>query len=87
MRYRERRKSRFRVLSFVMGILVALLVRVSSYAGFAEGEMRTKHGSSRQNNDALACDDARESALKLARLDCLTSGGAIAMRSDDGAGQ
>ncbi len=57
--------------------LTCLLGALSSYADSTEKEQRTKQGSSRQNTGALACDKARKSAVKRAKLDCLTSGGVI----------
>jgi hypothetical protein len=56
---------------------MALLGTLSSYADSAEEEKRTKQGSSRKNTEALACDNARKSAMNRAKLDCLTSGGII----------
>jgi hypothetical protein len=46
-------------------------------ADSAAKERRTKKGSSRQSTSAIACDHARDSAMKLAKLDCSTSAGVI----------
>ena len=72
----EGRRS-FHLLSSAIVTLVMLLVALSSYADSAEEEKRTKQGSSRKNTEALACEHARNSAMKRAKLDCSTSGALI----------
>ena len=67
----------FHLLSSAIVTLVVLLGALSSYADSAEEEKRTKQSSSRQNTETLACDNARNSAMKRAKLDCLTGGGLI----------
>ena len=67
----------FQLLSSAIVTLVVLLVALSSYADSAGEDKRTKSGSSRQNTEALACDNARKSAMNRAKLDCSTSGGVI----------
>ena len=76
MRFLEKRRYGFRVLSSVAVALLMLGV-FASHPGSAEGERRTKHSSSRKASQNVACDEARESASKLAELDCMTSGGVI----------
>ena len=58
--------------------VTGLLQTPSAHADSIEEEKRTKSSSSRQNTSTLACDNARTSAMKRAKLDCLTSGGLIA---------
>ena len=64
-----------RTSSAIAVTLLVALGMVPSHVGSAEGETRTKHASNRNDSNALACAEARESALKLAKLDCMTSGG------------
>ena len=77
MRSLTKGRRSFHLLSSAIVTLVVLLGALSSYADSAEEEKRTKRGSSRQNTEALACDNARNSAMNRAKLDCLTSGGLI----------
>ena len=74
---RTRTKRCFRSHTTLVVTLIAVLGIFSSYPGSAEGEMRSKQASSRKDNDKLACEDARESALKLAKLDCMTGAGVL----------
>ena len=77
MRCLTKGRGSFCLLSSAIVTLVVLLGVVSSYADSAEEEKRTKQGSSRQNTEALACDNARNSAMNRAKLDCRASGGLI----------
>jgi len=61
----------------LLAATVLVLGVFSAPSRSAEAKMRTKHSSSRQASEKAACDEARESALKLAELDCMTTGGAI----------
>lgn len=74
MRHFEKRHKIFHAISSVSAAL-AVVGMLSSSPALAEGETKTKQGSSRQSTQKLACDRAQESALKLADLDCDTSGG------------
>jgi hypothetical protein len=65
------------LLSSAMVTLVMLLGALSFPADSAAEEKRTKRQSSRQNTEKLACDEARESAMNRAKLDCLAGGGII----------
>jgi len=62
----------------IVSAALAVVGMLSSSSALAEGETKTKHGSSRQSTQKLACDHAHESALKLADLDCNTAGGILA---------
>ncbi len=77
MRCLTKGRRSFYLLSSAIVTLVVLLGALSSYADSAEEEKRTKRGSSRQNTETLACDNARNSAMTRAKLDCLTTGGVI----------
>ncbi len=77
MRFLTKGKRSFCLLSSAIVTLVVLLGALSSYADSVEEEKRTKQSSSRQNTRTLSCDKAHNSAMKLAKLDCLTSGGLI----------
>ena len=77
MRWLTNGRRSFHLLSSAIVALVVLLGALSSYADSAEEEKRTKQSTSRQNTRTLACDNARNSAMKRAELDCLTSGGQI----------
>lgn len=61
-----------------VGAALAVVGILFSSSALAEGTTRTKQGSSRQSTEKLACERAHESALKLADLDCNTSGGIMA---------
>jgi hypothetical protein len=77
MRCLRKERRSFYLLSSAIVTLLVLLGALSSYADSTEEEKRTKRGSSRQNTEALACDNARNSAMNRAKLDCLASGGLI----------
>lgn len=74
MRRFEKGNKICRAISSISAALAVVGILYSSSA-LAEGETKTKLGSSRQSTQKLACDRAQESALKLADLDCNTGGG------------
>jgi hypothetical protein len=77
MGYLTKGKKSLDLLSSAIVTLVLLLGAPSSFADSVEEEKKIKKGSSRQNTEALACDKARQSATKRAKLDCRTNGGLI----------
>jgi hypothetical protein len=77
MRCLAKRGKSFYLLSSAIVTLVVLLGALSFPADSAAEEKRTKRESSRQSTEKLACDTARDSAMRRAKLDCLASSGII----------
>lgn len=83
MRYLKNSHRSFRVLSLLAATVLVVGV-FSAPSRSAEGAKRTKHSSSRQTTQKAACEEARESALKLAELDCMTTAGVITKKEVSG---
>jgi hypothetical protein len=80
MRYLKNSHRSLRVLLTLVAALL-LVGAFSAQPGSAAGEKRTKESSSRHTSEQVACNDARESAKKLAELDCMTGAGVLTKES------